>query len=584
RAGSLFGTEALLHLIADKAAEDAFRYITPKQAADGDLPPNSVNGLWPVVLAGSEPSEVMEIEPLEANDYPLIGEPFSDASRAIKVKIKDHCLMDKIEQALDQSQAIVTHFMKELAKEEAHENFRSLYRLRPAYIREVRQTRLGVDPARSRQDMEWLQRLPKADLHCHLGGVLDSAGLVRVARAALTEADQETLAHLERTVDSKYEFLFDAVSERVESKKEFKNTLIEIAEETGLTAHLLLAAFISWFSGRLEELDRLVFGPYLDESKYIGLKIKSYERLGDIQGSALLQSRAAIAEACRVLYEQACRDNVRYLEVRCSPKNYTAGGLDFGEVVKTIKQAFGQEMEHSKNLGLKPCQVGLILIATRHKTEEEIKEHICYGIQETSSDLGEYPIRVVGFDLAGDEATKRPEELRDCFMPVFENCLHVTIHAGETEPVTSIWEAVYHLSADRVGHGLKLADDPRLLSRIRDRGITVELCPSSNFQIVGFKDSWLDQTHDLPLYPLRQYLSEGLEVCLNTDNPGISRTSLSQEYLKAARMTEGGLSKWEILSLVKLGFKNAFIPRNELSDLLKEVDAEVFQILAGQPA
>jgi adenosine deaminase len=67
-----------------------------------------------------------------------------------------------------------------------------------------------------------------------------------------------------------------------------------------------------------------------------------------------------------------------------------------------------------------------------------------------------------------------------------ERCIHVTIHAGETESVDNIWQAVYHLSADRIGHGLKLLDKPELIPRFIDKNIGIEMCPSSNDQIIGY--------------------------------------------------------------------------------------------------
>ena len=74
------------------------------------------------------------------------------------------------------------------------------------------------------------------------------------------------------------------------------------------------------------------------------------------------------------------------------------------------------------------------------------------------------------------------------------------------------------------------------------------MCPSSNFQIVGFRDNYLPESSSAANYPLKNYLEQGLKVTINTDNPGISRTDFTNELHRASRLTPGGLSAWEILN------------------------------------
>jgi adenosine deaminase len=186
---------------------------------------------------------------------------------------------------------------------------------------------------------------------------------------------------------------------------------------------------------------------------------------------------------------------------------------------------------------------------------------------------------LVGFDLAGDEASRSPSQVRQAFLPVMERCLHLTIHAGETLPAQSVWEAVYHLSAERIGHGLSLIDDPLLMNRFKNSGIGIEMCPSSNAQIIGFKDNHLPSTNRLNPYPLKTYLDQGLRVTVNTDNPGISRTDFSNELHRAARLTPGGLSLWQILQLVRNGFKAAFVTRDRRQELILNAERQIMDIV-----
>ena len=187
--------------------------------------------------------------------------------------------------------------------------------------------------------------------------------------------------------------------------------------------------------------------------------------------------------------------------------------------------------------------------------------------------------RVRGFDLAGNEGSSKTAALREAFMPMMEKCLHITIHAGETQEVQSVWEAVYHLSAERVGHGLTLKDDSALMEKFKDRNIAIEMCPSSNFQIVGFQDRFLPSTAFRKVYPLKEYLDQGLRVTVNSDNPGISRTDFASELHKAARMTPGGLSLWEICLLIKNGFRSSFAKRQDRHAMLLKAEAEILSFI-----
>ena len=104
-------------------------------------------------------------------------------------------------------------------------------------------------------------------------------------------------------------------------------------------------------------------------------------------------------------------------------------------------------------------------------------------------------------------------------------------------------------------------------------------CSSSIFQIMGFRDSYISETGNKPVYPLRDYLDRGLNVTVDADNPGISRTDFSRELLRAARLTPGGLSIWEILKIVRNGFKASFAEHAIRKRLLREAEAEIINLI-----
>lgn len=102
------------------------------------------------------------------------------------------------------------------------------------------------------------------------------------------------------------------------------------------------------------------------------------------------------------------------------------------------------------------------------------------------------------------------------------------------------------------------------------------MCPSSNRQIRGYYHPHYSPQEERK-YPLSSYLEAGLRVSINTDNPGISRTSLSEEFLTAAQMTPGGLSAWHILQIIRNGYQAAFCGQEQRRSHLIEAEKKIIE-------
>ena len=122
-----------------------------------------------------------------------------------------------------------------------------------------------------------------------------------------------------------------------------------------------------------------------------------------------------------------------------------------------------------------------------------------------------------------------------------------------------------------------------MAQRFRDRNICLELCPNSNREVVGFKDQRYQYSEHFPEYPLLDLWRKGLPLTLCTDNPGISRTTLAEEYLTAAAMSDYQLTLWDVLSLIKQSFVHCFLSGDEKEKLIKQVDARLYQLISDQP-
>ncbi len=571
KAASTFGAERVFHVLfsgeggrgADPEPERLFREGLTEEEA---------RGIHPVDLGSEEPFEgvewnVADVRPLRAADYPVPDAGHGPGPRA--VDLREPCLYREVEGRRREAGRIARNYFFHILGADARENFRSLYRLPAGEIERLREERIGLDAGQAARDLAWLRHLPKAELHCHLGGVAGPAELSEIAAAVAAEAGPAFDEARER-VRGLVEW-FGATPPGPASLESAQARFRDVTDAGAVPGHWAAAAVIEALQGNPDWLDALTWPETV--RVWSGLPpLEAYFAAGTLQGSALLQSRGAIGAACRVLVRKAAEDNVRYLEVRCSPAKYARQGLSPAGALEAIRQGFSAACARVQD----PPRVELLIIGTRHSEHGELSTHIKLAAGEPAAGPGP---RVLGFDLAGREATRSPAEVRELFLPLFQRCLKITIHAGETEPVESVWEAVYHLNADRIGHGLKLLDKPELLAHFRDRGTAVELCPTSNDQVVGFRDSWREGAGALREYPLRRYLDEGLRVCVCTDNPGISRTTWSRELLKAARLTPGGLTRWDVLSIVRAGFQGAFLPQPERAEMLREADRQVYEAL-----
>ncbi len=444
------------------------------------------------------------------------------------------------------------------------DTFKTLFNLRKEIIQKLKNTKIGIEIERQQEELEMIKKLPKTDLHCHLGGVLNPSELIELANNMKNEIFNEI---------KKSNFIPDNLNEMmqlIENSGGLKKFKIE-----NLRKSYLILYFISLFEGDENKLRRYIFKDYLDERLFKNIGIEKYEKIGDIQGSSILQSSKAIEFVVEKCIKKAIESNVKHLEIRCSPINYSKEDLNDFNVLKTILQTMDNFNEkYNQNISL-----SLIIIASRHGKMSDVYRNI--ELISSIFNANDKRIKSLfhkyfkGIDLAGDESKGKPEEFRNAFLNLMNYNINVTIHAGETQGSDSIWQAIYHLNADRIGHGLKLNEDISLLEKIREKKIAIELCPSSNYQIGNFKDNYFKDSIISESYPLKSYLDKGLRVSINTDNPGISKTQMNNEILKAARMTEGGLSLWDILKILKMGFKSAFIDYDQRLNIYKSAEKDI---------
>lgn len=570
-AGTLFGAQAWLHVVGPDPLPAALVARTDEQRAaqpalfSAPLAPQLAQAITPLVAGTGQRNELLDIvidgHSITSAAYPL---PLAASGRpcAWPLPPQGNALHRELERRQRESSQLLGNFLAQVAQTERYENWRSLYRLPPSLIARLRATALGPNHA------DWLAALPKADLHRHLGGCLDLPAQRRVARAIWSSLDSETR-----------HFRMQGVRNQL-SKQEWPwdwPRSLHGPHRCVLTAALLLHASDAQLQHNLFDVTEPRVALKISERGFA-----AYERPGELSGSALLGHAAAIQPYAQAIVEQARAEGLAYLELRGSPQKYRpwdpAGFLrDLRAALRAAGACVAPPDSDAVLDASSPSpRIGFIWILDRRQ-RGNLAAVVACAVAARSA-LGGF---LLGLDLAGDEGTHNPADLSSSFLPAFADCIPLTIHAGEGENAENIWQAAYHLHADRIGHGLTLAQQPQLAARFRDRGICLELCPSSNREVVGFFDPDCPASEGLPRYPLRHFMDSGLPVTLCTDNPGISRTTLADEYLAVARMSEVGLTLWECLALVRQAFVHAFLPSAEREALLKAMDQRIFAQLSA---
>lgn len=227
---------------------------------------------------------------------------------------------------------------------------------------------------------------------------------------------------------------------------------------------------------------------------------------------SLLQHPDTVARIAHEICEDAAREGVSTLEIRFAPQLH--GGGTIAEVIDAALEGIDG-------------RAGLLLCALYGEPPELADALVSAAIPRSG---------VVGIDLAGGPApghTWGMLDLAPAFSRAREHGLGRTVHAGEGRPCTEIEMAIKHLHAQRIGHGLTVMDDPDLTALVRDQGITLEACPTSNWQVGAISE--------IAAHPLPSWLAAGLKVCLNTDNTLLSGVDAPEESRRAAAIPGVGL-------------------------------------------
>jgi adenosine deaminase len=300
-------------------------------------------------------------------------------------------------------------------------------------------------------------------------------------------------------------------------------TIIDVAKEYNLT----LPAY------EVDELDKYV--KVYDQMRDLHAVLEAFDIF-----QRSIASPEVVERIAWELFEDAANQNIKLFEVRFSPD-----------------WAF-----HGHNLDWDSCLEGLLRAKAR--AEQELDMAIGY-IVITSRSMGppscvttvDWAIRhkehILGVDLADSEKDFPLQEFVQPIMKAKQAGLKVTIHSGEDSPASFVRETIELADPDRIGHGIHSIEDMNVVEFLRERNITLEVSPWSNYLTSAVRT--------VEEHPLKKLFDLGVKVTINSDDPEVLETNLNNEYRIAHEVLDMSLD--EIATCNRYAYEASFIPQAE---------------------
>ena len=269
---------------------------------------------------------------------------------------------------------------------------------------------------------------------------------------------------------------------------------------------------------------------------------------------ALLQDTEALERVTHELVEDVAGDGTTYVEIRWAPSLHTRKGLSLRDGIAAVVAGARTGAEATGTV------VRLIAVALRtlDPDDEATMAQVAAGFRGDG---------LVGFDCAGrEEDAPDPMRFERAYAIAREAGLGITCHAGEWGGPPQVWRAL-ELDPARIAHGAPAIDDPALVAELARRGVTLDLCPTSNVQAAIVPS--------LAAHPVARLHRQGAPVTLSTDDRTVSALTLPAEYANA--LDPIGLTLEELVAIDRHAFEVAFLGDDEplRAQLISELDAFV---------
>ncbi len=255
---------------------------------------------------------------------------------------------------------------------------------------------------------------------------------------------------------------------------------------------------------------------------------------------ALLQDAEALERVACELVEDIAGDGTHYAEIRWAPSLHTDRGLSLSDGIAAVVRGA------DRGAAVQGIEIRLIAVALRTHSPET-------AVEVARAALGFVTDGLTGFDIAGVERDAPDLRIFSAAVSVArEGGLAITCHAGEWGGAAQVWRAL-DIDPWRIAHGAPAADDPELMVELRERDVTLDICPTSNLQAgIGSDD------HDAPLPHL---IRAGVPVTVSTDDRTVSGLTLVRELERVVQKL--GVSPNEIVAVMRQAHRAAFLQHDE---------------------
>ena len=297
-------------------------------------------------------------------------------------------------------------------------------------------------------------------------------------------------------------------------------TIIDIAREY----HLALPSY------QVDELNKHV--KVLDQLRDLHAVLEAF---AIFQNS--LTSPQVVERIAWELFEDAARQDIKLFEARFSPDwAFSVHNLDWDAALEGILRAKARAESQFD------MAIGLIAITSRSRGPESCVKTVDWAIRHRQ--------HILAIDLADSERDFPISEFVPSVMKAKEAGLKVTIHTGEDTPASFVVETIQLASPDRIGHGIHIIQDKAAVELVKERGLTLEVNPWSNYLT--------DSVRTIEEHPLKKLFDLGLRVTINSDDPEVLETNLNNEYRIAHEVL--GMSLDDLAVCNRYAYEASFLP------------------------
>jgi adenosine deaminase len=245
------------------------------------------------------------------------------------------------------------------------------------------------------------------------------------------------------------------------------------------------------------------------------------------------------------------KNNIVYCETFFSPTSHLKKGWSFHEIISVIDEAIKKIKNETGRT------VKILIDVSRSFGFDNAMKNLDLVLAEKNPDI-------IGIGLGGDEIKGPAKDFAEVFQKAKANGLHTVIHAGETDGIGSMKDALDLCGAERLGHGIACVDDENFMRELAEKKVPLEVCPTSNVFLLK-KFSGRIKNH-----PAKKIFDAGIPFTLNTDDPTFFKTSLLDEYWKLYH--DLNFSPDEICRVVKNAFEFSFMEKSEKEKFIQQVD------------